>query len=290
MASTEGAAAGEIVRLAPSDGEALCPLCIEAGWNQVAADWRLMLELGQGFGKRSQDGRWIGSALALPLGPAVSWVSMVLVTEPERGKGLGTQLLARCLDAVAQSGRMAGLDATEFGRPIYLPLGFKDVFALSRWRWDAPSPVPIAPPPGLVVRPATPADLAGILAYDAPRSGFARGAILANLLARAAGFAHVALRDGTVAGFALGRDGWRWHHIGPVVADAESTGLALLSAAAAAIGGPLIVDIPDRHRLIRDWLEDRGARAPRRFMRMVRGAAEIGDAARVFALAGPELG
>ena len=83
MAATDatGAAVGwPIERLLPDDAEGLCPLSIEAGWNQVAADWRLMLTLGQGFGVRGEDGEWIASALSLPLGPNIAWLSMVLVT------------------------------------------------------------------------------------------------------------------------------------------------------------------------------------------------------------------
>ena len=48
--------AGRIQRLTPDDAESLCPLSIEAGWNQVAADWRLMLGLGRGFGVRGETG------------------------------------------------------------------------------------------------------------------------------------------------------------------------------------------------------------------------------------------
>ena len=53
MAATDramGPAAGAaltwpIERLQPDDADGLCPLSIEAGWNQVTADWRLMLSL-----------------------------------------------------------------------------------------------------------------------------------------------------------------------------------------------------------------------------------------------------
>src|SRR4029077_9872184 len=62
--SDAGAAtASRIERLLPRDAEALCPLSIEAGWNQVAADWRLMLELGWGYGVRGPKNQWIASAL-----------------------------------------------------------------------------------------------------------------------------------------------------------------------------------------------------------------------------------
>jgi GNAT superfamily N-acetyltransferase len=293
MVATDAGAAGgiEIVRLRPADAEALCPLQIEAGWNQVAADWRLMLRLGQGFGVRGPDGRWIASALAMPLGPAISWLSMVLVTQPARRQGLGTRLLSRALAEVETSGDTAGLDATELGRPIYLPLGFRDAYPLSRWHAPGGVRRAVAPQQGITVRAAGTQDALRIAEFDRPRSGFERGAILADLQERAPQLAHVAVRgDGTLAGYVLGRDGYRTAHVGPVVADDPGTGLALLSGAFAATGAALIADVPDAHAGIRDWLASQGASAPRRFMRMLRG--EGGGAERathVFALAGPEL-
>jgi GNAT superfamily N-acetyltransferase len=292
MATIEKAGLPSIVALQAADAAALCPLSLEAGWNQVAEDWRLMLTLGEGFGARARDGRWIGSALTLPLGPRLAWISMVLVTKPARGQGLGSALLSASLAAAEASGRVPGLDATEFGRPIYLPLGFRDVFGLARWQLDAPPQNAIAPPPGIRVRAANEYDLAAILVYDPPRSGFCRPAILADLLSRSAHFAHVAhAADGALAGFLLGRDGHRHWHIGPIVADAEATALALLSGAAAQLGRPLIVDVPEQHGRMRDWLLAQGATAPRRFSRMLRGMTGKSNAPdAVFALVGPELG
>jgi len=51
----------------------------------------------------------------------------------------------------------------------------------------------------------------------------------------------------------------------------------------------VIADIPDRHALIRCWLAEQGAFAPRSFVRMLRGMARLEDGAHTFALAGPEL-
>ena len=79
-------------------------------------------------------------------------------------------------------------------------------------------------------------------------------------------------------------------HIGPVVADDEAIGLALLSSAVAATEERVILDVPDRHRAVRHWLAEQGATAPRAFMRMLRGhCPAVEDAGRIFALAGPEL-
>jgi hypothetical protein len=141
------------------------------------------------------------------------------------------------------------------------------------------------------VRPATGQDLPRIVACDEARSGFARGRILEHLLARAPALARIAERaDGSLAGYALGRNGHSAMHIGPVVADDEAIGLALLGNAMASTTEPVILDVPDRHRAIRQWLADQGATAPRTFMRMLRGRfPAVEDAGKVFALAGPEL-
>ena len=58
MAVSDAAAAAprRLERLQSRDAEGLCPLSIEAGWNQVAADWRLMLDLGWGYGVRGPRG------------------------------------------------------------------------------------------------------------------------------------------------------------------------------------------------------------------------------------------
>jgi GNAT superfamily N-acetyltransferase len=249
-----------------------------------------MLELGQGFGAKDDAGLWVGSALVLPLGPSISWISMVLVTGPARGQGLGTRLLSRCIDEVESSGRAAGLDATELGRPIYATRGFHDLFALSRWVLDAGVREKVAPPAGVVLRPAERRDVTRMADYDYPRSGLERGPILSHLLRRAPAVGRIAeADDGTILGYALGRDGYRATHVGPVVAADETIGLALLSDAMAGIDGPVIADVPDRHAQVRRWLGEQGGSVPRGFVRMLRGDAVPGDPAGLVAVAGPEL-
>jgi GNAT superfamily N-acetyltransferase len=280
-----------ISRLQLADAEAVWPLSIEAGWNQISADWRLMIASGSAFGIRDAAGKWVASALAFPLGPAIAWISMVLVTKSERGKGVGTRLLLRCMAEIDKSGAAMGLDATEFGRPIYLPLGFRDVYPLSRWSADKDTRVLIQPPPGIVIKPARVEDLKRIAEYDCKRSGFQRFPVLHDLLARAPEVAHLAeLTGGGLAGYSLGRDGHHATHIGPVAADDEAIGLALASHALARAGRAAIIDMPDRHGVIREWLTSQGASAPRRFTRMLRGRAPaVESGSHIFALAGPEL-
>jgi GNAT superfamily N-acetyltransferase len=273
------------------EAEAVWPLSIEAGWNQNIADWRFMLGAGRGFGVRNERGAWEASSLVLPLGQHLAWISMVLVTTSRRGGGVGTGLLKRCLDEVRSNDAVAGLDATEQGRPIYLKLGFHDLYKIARWHLDAAKDV-VPSPPGVTVRPFTIADLPRLPAYDRPLSGMERPTLLAHLATRQPGLAWMAESpSGKLMGFGLGREGRNAHSIGPLIADNEAIGLALISKATTAIKGPFIIDVPEAHGAVRTWLESEGAVSPRGYMRMTLGTAKkLDDPAHVFALAGPELG
>jgi GNAT superfamily N-acetyltransferase len=288
MASTE---ALDVRPIDAALSEAVWPLSVEAGWNQNLADWRFMLGAGRGFGCVSPDGRWQASSLVLPLGQRLAWISMVLVTRDRRRGGVGTGLLKRCIEEVRSSGAVAGLDATEQGRPIYLPLGFHDLYAIARWHFDDAKDV-VPAPAGASLRPIGPADLPRLALYDRPLTAMERPAILAHLALRQPGRAWIAEdRAGKIVGYVLGREGRVATSLGPVVADSEAIALALVSKAAAAASGPFIIDVPTAHRAVRTWLEKQGAVTPRGYMRMTLGEAKgLDDATHVFALAGPELG
>lgn len=288
MASTEA------LDVRPIDAalcEAVWPLSVEAGWNQNLADWRFMLGAGRGFGCVGPDGRWQASSLVLPLGRNLAWISMVLVTKERRRGGVGTGLLKHCIDEVRSAGAVAGLDATEQGRPIYLPLGFHDLYAIARWHFDDARDE-IAPPAGVTLRAIGAADLPRLALYDRPLTGMERPAILAHLALRQPARAWIAEdRAGKIVGYVLGREGRVATSLGPVVADSEAIALALISKGALAAPGPFIIDVPVAHRAVRSWLETQGAVTPRGYMRMTLGEAKgLDDATHVFALAGPELG
>jgi GNAT superfamily N-acetyltransferase len=288
-----GSIEGELVERAmtPADAEAALPLSAEAGWNQTAEDWRFMLREGHGIGLRDASGRWIGSSLALPLGEGLCWISMVLVAKDQRRRGLGTRLLHRAIELARRSCCVVGLDATELGRPVYLPLGFRDLYASSRLRLEAP--VQAEPPPGgCAIRPLIVADLPALAAFDMPRSSMQRRHVLDYLFRQAPGVALVAEAGGRIVGYALGRPGRSAFQSGPVVADHESIARALIAHAIARTSPPVIFDMPDAHRGVRRWLDSAGAVRERGFMRMGLGEPlrALADPSRIFALAGPELG
>jgi GNAT superfamily N-acetyltransferase len=281
----------QIEAIGATDAEAVWPLSIEAGWNQNVADWQFMLGAGRGFGMKNAAGVWEASSLVLPLGQKLAWISMVLVTKSRRRGGVGRTLLKRCIEEVRASGAVAGLDATEQGRPIYLPLGFHDLYQIARWHLGVASET-IAPPAGLIVRGVGVADVAKLAIFDNPRSGMQRPALLAHLATRQPRLAWLAeTASGELAGFALGREGRVASSIGPVVADNEAAALALIAKATTLAQGPFIIDVPKAHNGIARWLQRQGAQSPRGYVRMTLGTVEgLDNPGHVFALAGPELG
>ena len=274
--------------LRPDDAAGLTQLSAEAGWNQTALDWRLILDHGAGEGIFAADGQPLASACRVPLTRHSQWVCMVLVTPGARRRGYATRLMARQIAAIEAAGRVAGLDATELGRPVYEKLGFRPLFALSRYRAARPR-WPADSAPGL--RPLAADDLPALAAYDAAATGGDRGFLLDHLLGRLPQAAWVASEDGRIRGYALGRDGLKASSIGPLVADTPAVALSLAAAAGRAIAGPTVIDVPDTAVALVALLEAAGFVRERGFTRMVKGTdAALDRTAALYALAGPEFG
>jgi ribosomal protein S18 acetylase RimI-like enzyme len=288
MTSATGGSDAALVErtLTPADGDRLVALSEEAGWNQTAADWRLMLRHGHGVGLWTSAGTPVASALLLPYGTRFAWISMVLTAAPWRRRGLAQRLLDRCLETARGRGLIAVLDATDDGRRVYGSHGFAELWTFARLEATDPRPPPAR---GARVRPMTAADLAVAAALDAVAFGVERAAILAALLRRRPELALIAHADGQPRGFALGRDGSHALHLGPVVADTADTALALAATALAGAAGRVIIDAPDAQAGFRAALAAAGFVARRGFTRMSLGGS-LGDPAMVFAVAGPELG
>jgi GNAT superfamily N-acetyltransferase len=254
----------------------------EAGWNQIAADWQFMLEQGEGTGIVDAD-RLIATSMLLPQGDQFAWIAMILVTGARQRQGLASDLMRRCIARAEALDLIAGLDATEAGRQVYLPLGFQDIYPLTRWQADGPKV-----PKGEGVRPMWATDLDAVAARDTEISGAPRSALLTHLYERCPERAFVLVGGG---GFVLARNGRMATQIGPLSAETEVGALALLQAALSGHDGPVFLDAADHHGELGRWLEDVGFTRQRGYMRMLLGRnTPIDDPGRVFLIAGPELG
>ena len=184
MSSPEASTDWPSRALGPGDLAGALQLSIEAGWNQVDADWRIFLEHGHLMGVDARGRGLVGTAATLPLGPELGWISMMLVGTPFRRRGIGRQLLGQCILDLAAQRLVPGLDATVAGRELYRHYGFRDTWAITRWRRERVPVVPPALPAGVEIRSATAADLAAIAALDSGAFGCDRRSVLASLLAR----------------------------------------------------------------------------------------------------------
>lgn len=263
-------------------------LSAAAGWNQNAADWQTILERGHVIGLRAGEGRLLATAAVLPYEP-FAWICMVLVAASERRRGHATRLMQHCIDWIGERGLVAGLDATPAGREVYRTLGFEDVYGLTRLQAPNVS-VQRHALADVDIKSMAAADLAAIADYDAPVFGADRAPLLAELCRRVPHAAFVARRGGRLCGFALARDGRLATQLGPVVAEDETVARALMSHAFTSMKGDVFVDIADRHRSIRVWLDELGFVVQRPFTRMLLGrSAPIGRSESVVAITGPEF-
>jgi len=261
-----------------------------AHWNQNEADWRLMLEIGHGWGVSLDDGMLAASTLVLPYG-RFAWVSMVLVLPEYRRKGYATQLLRVALADLKNRGLTPILDATPAGREVYVQEGFSDTWGFRRLQLHETI---AALERSNAVRPLRVTDWPELLALDARAFGASRERLLRSLAARLPQTALVAEENGILAGFLLGRDGREARQLGPLVARSSAAARALLAEALVKLPPPLYLDVVDREPGITAWLESLGLQFQRPFTRMVHGARGAavapGEAGLVFCPAGPELG
>lgn len=265
----------DIERLDESEVPAMLALSAEAGWNQTGDDWRIFLQQGQVFACRDEDRQPVATAAILPYG-TFAWISMVLVTASWRQKGLGTHLLRHCIAELQRLNCVPYLDATPAGENVYLPLGFRPVFGITRWQGQG----------GGKAGEAAAVDLNACLKLDAASFGFAREPLLRSFTARKP---ELALQ--TDGGFVAARSGRLATQIGPLAAPNEIIALDLLRYALDRISGPVFLDVPDRwtslaaELLVRDFTIQRG------FRRMALNTSQSnGNPDRSFVLAGPEFG
>ncbi len=271
----------EIVQLRVEDVPKCQRLSDEAGWNQNENDWAFIIGQGSAYGIWRGDDL-IATAAIVPYGSAFGWICMVLVAARERRQGLASRLLRHCIDELAARNMVAGLDATPAGREVYLRLGFTDIYPLTRFECDAivrPNDAHTAASVPSLKGSSLPVEirridldlLPAIFRYDLAIFGEDRHEFLSTLARRQPALANVALQDGRVVGFVMGRDGRRWTHIGPLIADEAEIAIRLLEAATAEIAGPALIDVPDHHPQVQEWLRQRGFVVQRGYSRMLRG-------------------
>jgi GNAT superfamily N-acetyltransferase len=264
----------------------------QAGWNQTEGDWRRFLAMQpEGCLVAELDGASVATTVVTAF-DAVAWISMVLVEERSRGRGVGKALMIRAVELGEELGcTTIRLDATPLGQPLYESLGFVTQYELTRFAGMA-GRVGLAPSStSQAVRVANSNDIGGILSLDASATGTHRDKFLSRLFAEEPAGVRVVEQHGQIAGYLAIRRGCDALQLGPCIAETDDAGCALLADSFHRHAGSRIYwDHPSSHLAAVQLAKSAGLAPQRQLLRMCRGAAVNDDVARLWASSGPELG
>ena len=212
---------------------------------------------------------------------------MVLVDPEHRRQGIGLQLLHETLE-ILRNEETVKLDATPAGREVYLKLNFVDEYRLSRISTIVEAPRLEASGP----RPMQKNDLFSLNAFDREIFGADRQPLLEWTWEAAPQYAFIIVEHNEIQGYCLGRRGYNFTHIGPVIANNITIARNIVSSVLQhCVGQPVIMDVLHFDPLWSDWLVSIGFTEQRPFIRMYRGPNLFhGVPEKQYAIMGPEFG
>jgi GNAT superfamily N-acetyltransferase len=264
----------------------------QAGWNQLEADWKMLLDAGGDNFVASLDGYDVGIVISVPYQDHFTWIAMVLVDPKARRKGVGKTLMNKSIEVARPEGAIR-LDATAEGFELYRQLGFQaecELIRLLRTSGDFRNKQKKhSIHPGLQMDDG---ELASVMELDKPVFGADRSRILGSIYHRNPEYAFYLKENGSIKAYCMGRSGSQYEHIGPMVAEGYAYAADLLEAVIETMEAKDVVidvfaDMPD-------WiihLEESGFKRQRSFTRMCLGHLNHpGMPEWQFAIAGPELG
>ena len=263
-----------------------------AGWNQTLADWKRFLATEpQGCFLAEWNGNPAGTATTIRYGRDLAWIGMVIVHPDFRQRGIGRALLEHCISHLRGLGvRCIKLDATPAGKLVYDRLGFRSEWTLNRWFGRPASTNPAGPQPA--IRPWRAADAELLDSLDVGAFGVSRRSLLAALARQSCSALVMEPTPGSISGFGFARPGSQALYLGPVVANSDAAGLALVEALIDGNPGKMVYwDIPDPNEAAVELAKRYEFKVQRPLVRMFLGENEVaGDPRRQFGLAGPEVG
>jgi ribosomal protein S18 acetylase RimI-like enzyme len=238
-----------LVALGPEHLDGALRLSRAVGWPHRLEDWQMSLALSEGRAMVTESGDVVGTIFLTPFGTDAATISLVIVDERMRGRGLGRKLMQAALDLAGT--RPLRLTATEDGQPLYQSLGFEAVGMIVQQQGAVAA---VAAPTNVL--PARPTDLPAIVELDRAAFGADRQGLL-GYIANVGEFI-VIERAGRVVAFAGIRAFGRGEVIGPLVAEDAADARDLLAYAFASRTGKFVrVDHPSDTGLA-DWLTSLG--------------------------------
>lgn len=278
-------------RIEPDDIAGAMKLSNDEGWNQTEKDWRLLIEDTQNICILAEHNqKVIGTTTAINYSNQIAWIGMVLVAKEYRGQGISKLLLTNIFKKL-EFCKSIKLDATSDGQQVYKKFDFKDEYTILRMTTSSMQNLSsdnnvITPEPILEK------DIEEVISLDAHVFGVHRTQLFKSLIKEYRDKAWLLKQNNRVSGFVLGRDGNKYHQIGPVVASTTTEAKSLVTKALNnLINQSIVIDVlSDKEELI-NWLKSIGFIRQRNFIRMYKNENYFpGMIDKQYAICGPEFG
>ena len=274
------------------DVPAAMKLSTAEGWNQTDKDWKLFIKNPANTCLVAEcENKVVGTTTAINYSQRIAWIAMVLVDKEFRGQGISKSLLKSVIENLYGC-ESVKLDATAAGQQVYKKLHFLDEYAIARMTNAALKKIPPEENRGIMPQPIQITDLSKVIEFDEIVFGARRDQLIENLVKEYPRKAWMIKRNKKIAAIALGRDGNRYHHVGPVLAsNALDAKILIGTALKELINQPVVVDVLcDKADLV-DWLHSIGFTQQRNFVRMYKHYNPYpGLVDRQFLICGPEFG
>lgn len=280
-----------IRNLQPEDIKSAMGLVLSEGWNQTEKDWGLLIRNTQNVCLAAEvGGELVATATAINYSNDVAWVGMVLVNKKYRGRGISKILLNSIFDKL-KSCKSIKLDATPAGRHVYNKVGFADEYMISRMA-NNPHEDFNFDIRGIAPERIQEKDITAVIAFDKHLFGADRSQLIRSLINDYPEKSWLIKRGSQISGFALGREGNKYHQIGPVSALSAGDAQILLAGALKYLSRQsVVIDILDDKQELAEWLSSAGFVKQRGFIRMFRKNNPYpGEVSLQYLISGPEFG
>ena len=261
------------------------------GWNQTEKDWKLLIESPQNVCLLAEcNKKIIGTTTAMNYANQIAWIGMVLVAKESRGQGVSKLLLANILKNL-ESFPSIKLDATPAGQRVYEKFDFKDEYLISRFVTTSMKNLSFDDDT-ISAESIRLKDVEEIIALDEHVFGTNRKELIESLIKRYPHKAWLLKRNNSIAGFALGREGNKYHQVGPVFGPGINEVKTLIrKALKELINQPVVIDVLDEKEDLINWLSSIGFTKQRHFVRMYKKENLFpGIGNKQYLVCGPEFG
>lgn len=261
------------------------------GWNQTEKDWKLLIENPQNVCLLAEcNKKIIGTTTAMNYANQIAWIGMVLVAKESRGQGVSKLLVTNVLEKL-ESFASIKLDATPAGRQVYEKFDFKDEYLIIRLVTGSMKNLS-SDDDTTFVESIRLEDIEEIIALDEQVFGTNRGPLIKSLVKQYPHKAWLLKRNNSIAGFALGREGNRYHQVGPVSGSTiDDVKMLIRKALKELINQPVVIDVLFEKENLINWLSSIGFTRQRHFVRMYKKENLFpGIANKQYVICGPEFG